>query len=113
MSHHLIEKRTFAGERIAALRRDPCYRSALAVPCARRSGALEEVDVRQRAEALAVVEAVADDEAVGRAEPAVADVEVDEAAARAVEQRADRERGRVAEPQRLQQVVEREPRVDD
>jgi hypothetical protein len=72
------------------------------------------VDVREVAVALVQVEAVADEELVGNGEADVAHREVlDEAAIRAVEQGDGRHRARVAEQQRLAQVVHRQPGVDD
>jgi hypothetical protein len=60
------------------------------------------------------VEAVADEELVGRLEPHVTKRQVvAEPAVRAVEERRDREVGGSPERERLHQVVQRQARVDD
>jgi hypothetical protein len=71
------------------------------------------VNVRQVPVALRDVEAVTDEELVRDREADVANREIlDEAAVRPVEQCDDGERGRLAEPERLAQVVQRQARVD-
>src|SRR5579875_4027459 len=70
----------------------------------------ERSDERQVAMALGVVEAVADDEAVGDLEADVARGQVDLATLGLGEQRAHLERARVARAEVAQQVLQREPR---
>ena len=62
---------------------------------------------------LAVVEAVADDELVRDREADVVDRDVHEPPGGLVEERADPERARVLAAQVPEQVVERQPGVDD
>jgi hypothetical protein len=72
------------------------------------------VQVRQVAVALVDVEPVADEELVGDGEADVPHRQVlDEAAVRAVEERDGRERARAAQPEGADEVVERQPGVDD
>ena len=72
------------------------------------------MQIGQVSEAFVEIEAVTDEELVRNGEADVAHRQVlDQAAVRAVEQRDDRERRRRAERQRLAEVVEREPGVDD
>jgi hypothetical protein len=71
------------------------------------------VKVRQVAVALLEIEPVAHEQLVGDREAHVADGHVlHEAAIRAVEERHRGERGRVAQRERLAEVVERQARVD-
>ena len=72
------------------------------------------MQVGQVPESLVQIEPVADEELVGHRETHVAHRKlVHEAAVRSVEERGDRQRGRVAEAQRPAEVVEREAGVDD
>jgi hypothetical protein len=72
------------------------------------------VEVRQVAETLLEIEAVAHEELVGDHEADVADGQVlDEPPVRPVEQRHGRERRRGAQRECLAEVVERQPGVDD
>jgi hypothetical protein len=71
------------------------------------------VQVRQIAVALLEIEAVSHEELVGHREADVADGHVlDQAAIGAVEERHSRERGGIAERERLAEVVERQAGVD-
>jgi hypothetical protein len=71
------------------------------------------VEVRQVPVALRDVEAVTDEQLVGDGEADVANREIlDEAAVRPVEQGDDGERGRLAEPERLAQVIQGQAGVD-
>src|SRR3954465_177255 len=74
---------------------------------------LEEGDVRKVPEPFVEVEAVADDEVGGDREALVADVELDLVDARLLQQRDDLQARRLPGPEVLQQVVERQARVDD
>jgi hypothetical protein len=72
------------------------------------------VQVRQVAVPLVQIEAVADEELVGDRETDVGDREVlDESSVGTVEEGHGGERLRAPKPQRLAEVVKREPRVDD
>jgi len=71
------------------------------------------VDVRQIPEALAVIEPVPHNERIGGREPDVARLDLDQPPVGAVEQRAHLDGFGAAEPQRREQVVEREAGVDD
>ena len=72
------------------------------------------MQVGQVAVALLEVEAVPHEQLVGHGEAHVAHGHVlDQAAIRAVEQRHRRQRGRIAERERLAEVVERQAGVDD
>src|SRR3990170_3083177 len=73
----------------------------------------EHPDEREVAVALPVVEAVSDDEAVRDGEAEVIDRDLHQPAGRLVEERADAQRGGVLPVQVADEVVEREPGVDD
>ena len=88
-------------------------RSAMHLLARRVDLGTEDAHEAQVAVALAVVEAVADDELVGDLKPDVVDRDVDQPPRGLVEQRADPERGRALAAQVAEQVVERQPGVDD
>src|SRR5512145_1298952 len=73
----------------------------------------ENADERQVAVPLREVQAVPDHEPVGDLEPDVAAVDVDLAALRLRQERADLERGRLPGLEVAEQVGERQARVDD
>src|SRR4051794_7007845 len=73
----------------------------------------EDGYVRKVAVALAVVETVADDEAVRNLEADIARLELHLAPLGLRQQRADLDRGRVARAEAPQEVLQREPGVDD
>src|SRR5207237_276939 len=74
---------------------------------------LEGDDVLEVAEPLAMVEAVPDDESVGALESDVAKLRGNDATHRLVEQRAHLERCRPSSAKRVEQVRERQARIDD
>ncbi len=74
----------------------------------------DHVQVRQRAVALVEIEAVADEELVGDDEADVAHGQVvHQPPVGTVEERRCDERGRLAKPERLAEVAQGQPRVDD
>ena len=105
------ERGTLAGSRDLGLRHGIVVRGRLR---AKPSGPVDDAQVWESAPPVVEVEAIADEELVRHREAGVPEREVvDEPAVRAIEESANRKTGGLAQPQRLDEVIERQARVDD